>query len=86
MKKAVDERQVKKDLEANRVISDAIRNKWLSVSELRTRTGMGPDRIARCLNRIGAKSKTMTSKRTGKKSERYSLDIDENKGAVEWTG
>jgi hypothetical protein len=85
-----DEKQSKNDKDADEAVSAAIQSRWLSVSQLRTKTGMGPDRITRSLKRIGAKSRRTKSKRTGKRSVRFSLvdgAVETSKhGAVEWTG
>jgi hypothetical protein len=68
-----DAKQSKNDAEADQAVSMHIQDKWLSISELRTKTGFGPDRIARSLGRIGAASKWMKSEHSGKSSERFSL-------------
>lgn len=65
--------QAKKDAEADQAIRDELVKGPRSVAELRSRTGMGNDRIVRSIKRIGASAKSAKSKRTGKRTERFFL-------------
>lgn len=88
-KPASAERQARQDKEADESVKRALGSgRKLSISQLRTKTGMGPDRLARCLNRLGATSKRVKNKNTGKVSERFELPPEDThfEGAVEWTG
>jgi hypothetical protein len=81
------EAQAAKDREADEAVSLALEGTRLSIAELRTKTGMGPDRIARALHRIGAVGRRVRSKRTGKSSERFSMpEKTPESGPVEWRG
>jgi len=81
------EMQARKDQEADETVKKAIGTKKLSVAELRSKTGMGPDRIARSLNRIGAIGRRVRSKSTGKTSERFSIpESTPDSSEVEWRG
>ncbi|TWU38984.1 hypothetical protein Q31b_40620 [Novipirellula aureliae] len=68
-----DEKQKRLDTEADDAIRTALNGKSLSVSQLRTATGMGPDRIRRALSRLKTISKRLKNRSTGKKSERFRL-------------
>jgi hypothetical protein len=81
-----EDKQAKTDQETDEAIEKHISDKWLSVSELRSKTGFGADRIVRSLRRMKAVSKRCKSKRTGKYSERFSLQGVAKHGTVEWTG
>ena len=87
-KQALAIRQKESDAEADELVKKSMANgKRLSNSELRSKTGMGADRITRSLNRLNAVGKRCKSKRTGRVTERFSLP--ENTipgGAVVWTG
>lgn len=68
-----DDKQRQNDQEVDDAVSKLIADRWLSVAELRGKLGMGAERITRSINRLGAVSKRTKSKKTGKKSERFSL-------------
>lgn len=82
-----DESQARKDQEADQAVQTALAGgKKLSVAELRKRTGMGHDRVARTLARLGAKSRRMKSRSSGKTTERFYMpQNDLPAGAVVWT-
>jgi len=81
-----EDKQAKTDQETDEAIEKHISDKWLSVSELRSKTGFGADRITRSLRRKNAVSKRMKAKRTGKTSERFTLQGVSKHGGVVWTG
>lgn len=68
-----EDKQRLADQEVDVAVSKLIADRWLSVAELRGKLGMGAERITRSINRLGAVSKRTKSKKTGKKSERFSL-------------
>lgn len=68
-----DDKQRQNDQEVDGAVSKLIADRWLSVAELRGKLGMGAERITRSIIRLGAKSRRVKSKNTGKKSERFSL-------------
>ena len=82
------DRQAKNDQDADEAVSEALSDgKKLSVSQLRSKTGMGPDRLVRSLNRLGANGRACKSKKTGKLSERFLLPENvEKTTVVEWNG
>lgn len=68
-----DERQRRLDEEADHAVRNALAGRKLSISQLRSKTGMGAQRVERALSRIGAQGRRAKNKRTGKACERFSL-------------
>ncbi len=65
--------QKRRDDEADRVVREAFNGKSLSVSQLRSKTDMGSDRIKRALKRLEAIRGRSKNRRTGKCCDRYRL-------------
>jgi RecA-family ATPase len=74
-KTAGEEKQRRQDKETDDAIREALTERKQSVSELRGLTDYGQDRVVRSLKRLGATSKRLKSKRTGKITERFTLPV-----------
>lgn len=70
---AASEAQKRKDKEADELIRKALNGRKMSISEIRSKTGMGQQRVERALERVGATGRKAKNTRTGKVAERFSL-------------